>query len=71
MPGRAGPTVGAAAPAPGLTITTTVTTSGGPAPTEKEIELPKITIRRETPKVGRNDPCPCGSGKKFKNCHGQ
>ncbi|MEY4560967.1 MAG: hypothetical protein RLZZ618_244 [Pseudomonadota bacterium] len=28
------------------------------------------TIRRETPKVGRNDPCPCGSGKKFKQCHG-
>jgi hypothetical protein len=25
---------------------------------------------RETPKVGRNDPCPCGSGKKFKKCHG-
>jgi hypothetical protein len=23
-----------------------------------------------TPKVGRNDPCPCGSGKKFKKCHG-
>jgi preprotein translocase subunit SecA len=23
------------------------------------------------PRVGRNDPCPCGSGKKFKNCHGQ
>ena len=28
------------------------------------------TIKRETPKVGRNDPCPCGSGKKFKQCHG-
>ncbi|MDB5327194.1 MAG: preprotein translocase subunit SecA [Phycisphaerales bacterium] len=28
------------------------------------------TIVRETPKVGRNDPCPCGSGKKYKNCHG-
>ena len=28
------------------------------------------TVRRETPKVGRNDPCPCGSGKKFKQCHG-
>jgi preprotein translocase subunit SecA len=28
------------------------------------------TVRREFPKVGRNDPCPCGSGKKFKNCHG-
>ena len=26
------------------------------------------TVRRESPKVGRNDPCPCGSGKKFKNC---
>jgi SEC-C motif-containing protein len=28
------------------------------------------TIRRETPKTGRNDPCPCGSGKKFKKCCG-
>jgi preprotein translocase subunit SecA len=28
------------------------------------------TMRREEPKVGRNDPCPCGSGKKFKKCHG-
>ena len=28
------------------------------------------TMRRETPKVGRNDPCPCGSGKKYKKCHG-
>ena len=26
------------------------------------------TVRREEPKVGRNDPCPCGSGKKYKNC---
>jgi preprotein translocase subunit SecA len=40
------------------------------APAEEEIKLPAVTIRRETPKVGRNDPCPCGSGKKFKNCHG-
>jgi preprotein translocase subunit SecA len=29
------------------------------------------TIRRSTPKVGRNDPCPCGSGKKYKHCHGK
>ncbi|MEY4938771.1 MAG: hypothetical protein RIQ93_506 [Verrucomicrobiota bacterium] len=36
----------------------------------EEIQLPKVTIRREAPKVGRNEPCPCGSGKKFKNCHG-
>ena len=27
-------------------------------------------VRRDTPKVGRNDPCPCGSGRKFKRCHG-
>jgi preprotein translocase subunit SecA len=26
---------------------------------------------REEPKVGRNDPCPCGSGKKYKQCHGR
>lgn len=29
------------------------------------------TVRREGPKVGRNDPCPCGSGKKFKKCCGK
>ncbi|GAB4170609.1 MAG: preprotein translocase subunit SecA [Terrimicrobiaceae bacterium] len=39
--------------------------STSPAP---RIELP---IRREVPRAGRNDPCPCGSGKKFKNCCGR
>jgi preprotein translocase subunit SecA len=42
----------------------------GPQPAEPELRLPKVTIRRDTPKVGRNDPCPCGSGKKYKHCHG-
>lgn len=28
-------------------------------------------VVREEPKVGRNDPCPCGSGKKYKQCHGR
>jgi preprotein translocase subunit SecA len=28
------------------------------------------TVQRKTPKVGRNDPCPCGSGRKHKKCHG-
>ena len=32
--------------------------------------MPKIPIIRD-PKVGRNDPCPCGSGKKYKQCHGR
>ncbi len=31
---------------------------------------PPVPVHREEPKVGRNDPCPCGSGKKFKKCHG-
>jgi hypothetical protein len=29
-----------------------------------------FTVKHETPSVGRNDPCPCGSGKKYKKCHG-
>ncbi|MDN3988783.1 preprotein translocase subunit SecA [Zwartia vadi] len=29
------------------------------------------TLRNAAPKIGRNDPCPCGSGKKYKHCHGQ
>jgi preprotein translocase subunit SecA len=43
--------------------------NGAPA-APAEIQLPKVTVRRELPKVGRNDPCPCGSGKKYKHCHG-
>ena len=31
---------------------------------------PQQPIQRQFPKVGRNDPCPCGSGKKYKHCHG-
>ena len=38
-----------------------------PAPEEKI----GITLHREMPKAGRNDPCPCGSGKKYKNCCGR
>ncbi|MDR0685234.1 MAG: preprotein translocase subunit SecA [Spirochaetaceae bacterium] len=30
-----------------------------------------VTVVRSQPKVGRNDPCPCGSGKKYKHCHGR
>ena len=32
---------------------------------------PTAPVYRDTPKVGRNEPCPCGSGKKFKQCHGR
>ncbi len=34
------------------------------------LRAPPVTVRRDAPKVGRNDPCPCGSGRKFKQCHG-
>ena len=37
------------------------------APKAQDARKPE-TFRREMPKVGRNDPCPCGSGKKYKNC---
>ena len=33
-------------------------------------DLKNPTVRYEMPLPGRNDPCPCGSGKKFKKCHG-
>ncbi|MDQ6981594.1 MAG: preprotein translocase subunit SecA [Mariprofundus sp.] len=39
--------------------------------TENEFQEPQTTYKREQPKVGRNDPCPCGSGKKYKQCHGR
>ena len=37
----------------------------------QNVEQKVETIRRDKPKVGRNEPCPCGSGKKFKQCHGK
>jgi preprotein translocase subunit SecA len=43
----------------------------GRANAEGKLEQPAAKqVVREGPKVGRNDPCPCGSGKKFKKCHG-
>ena len=40
---------------------------------QSSIENPEVnrTVVRDEPKVGRNDPCPCGSGKKYKNCCGR
>lgn len=50
----------------------------GKTPREVLAENPEMTMpgkvetfRREAPKVGRNDPCPCGSGKKYKKCCGK
>ncbi len=37
---------------------------------EEEAQKPGVTVVNTGPEVGRNDPCHCGSGKKFKKCHG-
>lgn len=53
--------------------TYTRTTNGTNLPPAQKGPLPTgkvATITRESAKVGRNDPCPCGSGKKYKKCHG-
>ena len=47
------------------------------AANEKDYYDPSVgaAVKQEpikvVPKIGRNDPCPCGSGKKYKNCHGK
>ncbi|MDF3013720.1 MAG: secA [Cellvibrio sp.] len=39
-------------------------------PEESQAPAPRTQVVREGRKIGRNDPCPCGSGKKYKSCHG-
>jgi len=49
----------------------TMARGGAPVPARTGGDDAKVkTVRRDVAKVGRNDPCPCGSGKKFKKCHG-
>jgi preprotein translocase subunit SecA len=47
--------------------------AGSQAETSVAEAVPQVQepVFRDQPKVGRNDPCPCGSGKKFKQCHGR
>jgi len=45
--------------------------SGGSDVVDEAIKDVGTPVRRDTPKVGRNEPCPCGSGKKYKNCCGK
>ncbi|MBQ0022024.1 MAG: preprotein translocase subunit SecA [Prevotellaceae bacterium] len=41
------------------------------AAADTRAQQPRIPVVNDGPRIGRNDPCPCGSGKKFKNCHGR
>ena len=43
----------------------------GDAPAAGAARLAQLPAQHDGPKVGRNEPCPCGSGKKYKHCHGQ
>jgi len=45
--------------------------SSGSSAMERASAPENATVVRSQPKVGRNDPCPCGSGKKYKHCHGR
>jgi preprotein translocase subunit SecA len=51
--------------------TQTATSAAGPTAVAKASNPEGATVVRGTEKVGRNDPCPCGSGKKYKHCHGR
>jgi len=65
-------TTGSAYQQAGSTSTTSATiTSRGGDVVEEAIQAAAVPIRREIPKVGRNAPCPCGSGKKYKQCCGK
>ncbi len=43
---------------------------GAEAAMQAALNAKSTPVKRDEPKVGRNDPCPCGSGKKYKKCHG-
>ena len=47
-----------------------VTAFGTPARPDPAADAGRTPIATQDPKIGRNDPCPCGSGKKYKKCHG-
>jgi preprotein translocase subunit SecA len=52
-------------------VTYTHPNEDGSISSEAGEEADVATAVAQVPKVGRNDPCPCGSGKKFKLCHGK
>ena len=58
--------------APARAAAATAASHGGPPRPARTggDDAPVKTVRHDEPKVGRNDPCWCGSGKKYKKCHG-
>jgi len=70
-----GPVDPTGAAAPGITGPSNVPRrrllAGAGGPSEEEAQTSMAPVRNQGPKVGRNDPCPCGSGKKYKKCCGR
>jgi preprotein translocase subunit SecA len=68
------PPVRPAPPVRGIGVNPMAAMSPPPAPDPSRLTTNRTEEARPqpagAPKVGRNDPCPCGSGKKYKNCHG-
>ena len=55
-----------------VVVFTEVIKNYGPEAVELDTGPQRVkTVKRDHPKIGRNDPCWCGSGKKFKHCHGK
>jgi preprotein translocase subunit SecA len=52
-------------------VTYTHPNEDGSVSSESEADADLANLAQQVPKVGRNDPCPCGSGKKYKACHGR
>jgi preprotein translocase subunit SecA len=71
--GSVGSFAGAAAPANTSSSGSSASAIGTARPSgpSSRSEPESVTVVRSYPKVGRNDPCPCGSGKKYKYCHGK
>jgi preprotein translocase subunit SecA len=72
LSGQSGPMPGGSGPGPmprreQMTEARQVDDQNG----DSELELVIPAVRQKTVSVGRNEPCPCGSGKKYKNCHGR
>ncbi|MYE64858.1 MAG: preprotein translocase subunit SecA, partial [Acidimicrobiaceae bacterium] len=61
--------VSASQPAPAAAAAASSGAARAPAPNQPRNRVP--VVKSELEKVGRNQPCPCGSGKKYKMCHGR
>jgi preprotein translocase subunit SecA len=70
-PAAAGRPAGSRGPGAPTSVLTRQSARSASAGERAEARPSQAQVKRNVPKVGRNDPCPCGSGKKYKYCHGR